>query len=400
MKYKKKLYVVSEFVDQRTNSTGYFWFKIIEILSSKFNDISVISTKKSCQLAAKDNQIPLNISIIHSNAPKETGFIAKLISNISLSIKFALKIITCVRRNDVVFSGTNPSTLVFFISLIKPISRFKWVLLVNDIFPDNLVPAKLSSKSSLIFKLTKRLFDYAYNRADKIIVIGRDMSDLVSKKTLGKTPITFIPNALDLEDFKIEENDTLLKDYKHGKKKIIFQFFGNMGIVQGLDIVLEAISLAKSKNVKFNFIGSGSGSSIINKFIDENPHLDLELFPQVPFEKNTEILKDCDVSIVSLASGMKGLAVPSKAFFSLAADKPIFVLGDTGGELDLLIKDNPKAGWFCDIGNKSHIAKKIDEIATCNLEELKGFPRQSIEKEYNFSMLSFKYVKLFKELMD
>ena len=92
--------------------------------------------------------------------------------------------------------------------------------------------------------------------------------------------------------------------------------------------------------------------------------------------------------------------VISKAFFSLVADKPIFVVGETGGELDLLIRDNPKAGWFCDIENKFQIAKKIDGIATCNLGELKGFPRQTIEKEYNFSTLGIKYVKLFKELLD
>ena len=104
--------------------------------------------------------------------------------------------------------------------------------------------------------------------------------------------------------------------------------------------------------------------------------------------------------MVSLASGMKGMAVPSKAFFSLVADKPIFVVGENGGELDLLIRDNPKAGWFCDIENKFQIAKKIDGIATCNLGELKGFPRQTIEKEYNFSTLGIKYVKLFKELLD
>lgn len=41
------VFVISEFVDNTQNSTGYYWSKIVDGLSEKFSNIYVISTKNS-----------------------------------------------------------------------------------------------------------------------------------------------------------------------------------------------------------------------------------------------------------------------------------------------------------------------------------------------------------------
>lgn len=397
----KKIYVVSEFVDQKTNSTGYFWFKIIQSLSHELTNVHVLSIRESCKLAQKDNDAVNYINTGKSSWSIGKGFVAKLISNIFLSIQFAVKIIQVVKKNDIVFSGTNPSMLVLLIALIKPISGFKWILLVNDIFPENLVPARLVSENSFVYKITRRIFDSAYCRADKIIVIGRDMKHAVTKKTSGKVPIKYIPNWIDLQDiYPVQIKDSYQNHDEVSERKVVFQFFGNMSIVQGLDIILGAISEIACSNAKFKFIGGGSGVSLVEQYIKDNPQIDVELLPPVPFNKNITVLSECDVALVSLAHGMNGLAVPSKAYFSLAADKPILVIGEPDSELDLLIKDNPKIGWFCDSRYRSLIAKKIDEIAKLNFSELQGLPRSVIENQYSYKAASDKYVSLIKDVLN
>lgn len=363
--------------------------------------MTALSTQESCQLAAKDNDKVVYISAGNFGDFIGNGLIGKLISNFILSISLAIKTIKAVKKNDVVLSGTNPSLLVVMLALIKPISKFRWVLLVNDVFPENLISAKIISMNSIFFRFTKWIFDIAYNRADKIIVIGRDMQDIVYSKTSGKVPIEYIPNWIDTLDIDDCEERDLSQNYDKGyKETVVFQFFGNLGIVQGLDILLEAISKTKCRNAKFRFIGGGSGSSLVEEYIMNNTQVDVELVPSIPFNKNMIALRNCDVALVALAPGMKGLAVPSKAYFSLAADKPILVVGESDTELDLLIKENPEIGWFCNSSDISAIAKKIDEIADLDLSKLRGSPRGVIESYYNYQIVSERYVRLIKEMID
>jgi len=363
--------------------------------------VHVISTQKSCQLAAKESDRATFIDTGIRTSSIGNGFIGKLLGNFILSIRLSVVTMKSVKRNDIVFSGTNPSLLVVMLALIKPISKFRWILLVYDVFPENLVPAKLVSQNSYMYKITRWIFDILYKRADKIIVIGRDMQEVVCKKTSGMVPIKYIPNWIDPLDIHSLERDNLALNYdKDSEEKVVFQFFGNMGIVQGLDILLEAISKTKCLNAKFKFIGGGSGFPLVEEYIMNNPQLDVELIPPISFNENMTALKECDVALVTLAPGMKGLAVPSKAFFSLTAEKPILVVGEQNAELDLLIKEYPKIGWFCDVSDSSLIAKKIDEIANLDFSNLKGFSWNVIKSHCSYKIASARYVSLIKDMLD
>jgi glycosyltransferase involved in cell wall biosynthesis len=395
----KKLYVVSEFVDEKTNSTGYFWFKIIKGLSEQLDDINVISLDQSCQNAFCENNQVVYLPVKDAVSSVSGGFVGKLLDNIFLSFKFSLKIFRFVRNKDVVFSGTNPSILVLFIAVLRPLIRFRWVLLVNDVFPENLVPARLLSSESFIFKIIRYLFDCAYRRADRIIVIGRDMQKLVDKKTDNMGRTRYIPNWVDLDDISVVSKNTYQPFYQMSfEDKVVFQFFGNMGVVQGLDILLAAIAKTNNTKAKFVFIGGGAGIDLVAEFIKKNPFKDVELHPPVSFKDNNVVLNACDIAMVSLAPGMSGLAVPSKAYFSLAADKPIFVIGDLDAELDLLLEENEGIGWYCSSYSIGDIAKMLDNICDLDLSKYRNKPRSIIKNNYSYDSSISQYLKILNEL--
>ena len=395
----KKLYVVSEFVDEKTNSTGYFWFKIIKGLSEQLDDINVISLDQSCQNAICHNNKVVYLPVKDAISSVSGGFVGKLLDNIVLSFKFSLKIFRFVRNKDVVFSGTNPSILVLFIAVLRPLIRFRWVLLVNDVFPENLVPAKLLSSESFIFKIIRYLFDFAYRRADRIIVIGRDMQKLVDKKTDNMGRTRYIPNWVDLDDISVVSKNTYQPFSQTSfEDKVVFQFFGNMGVVQGLDILLAAIAKTNNTKAKFVFIGSGAGIDLVAEFMKTNPIQDVELHPPISFKDNNVGLNACDIAMVSLAPGMSGLAVPSKAYFSLAADKPIFVIGDLDAELDLLLEENECIGWYCSSYSIGDIAKMLDDICDLDLSKYRNKPRNIIKNNYSYDSAISQYIKILNEL--
>ena len=50
------------------------------------------------------------------------------------------------------------------------------------IFPENIAASRLLKKNSLLLKILVNISNFMYSKVDKIIVIGRDMFEVVSLK--------------------------------------------------------------------------------------------------------------------------------------------------------------------------------------------------------------------------
>jgi len=394
-----RLFIISEFIDGTQNSTGYYWSKIIEGLSRKYELIYVIGTKSS---HANILNIPNCVSYVLVNDffynKKKT--IQRFWGQFFQSIYFAKAIIKNIRCNDVVISGTNPALLLFYILFIKVFFCFKWILLVHDVFPENLIPARIVKSNSLVYKFAKILFDRVYLSADILISIGRDMLELLAEKTNGQSKIEYVPNWVDLSDVVPLSRECCEGYYKNlGVDKIVFQFFGNLGRLQGIKNILDAIALVKNENAFFVFIGTGSEDILISNFIKRNSLKNIVQLPAVQFSKNNSVLSSCDVSIVSLESGMSGLCVPSKAYFSLAADKPLLVISDIGSELSMLISEEKSIGWFCESGDSEKLASLIDSISSQSIFGMQGKARDVVVNKYGYENAVDKYSKCVSSLL-
>ncbi|MGD9843525.1 MAG: glycosyltransferase family 4 protein, partial [Steroidobacteraceae bacterium] len=375
-----RVFIISEFVDKSRNSTGYYWHKIIIGLSKERAGINVISTAVSCSLVEKSSHPATYIPVGGIRSYKKNGLFSRALGQMMLSFLFVKSIVRHVKKGDIVFSGTNPAFMLLFISILRPLMGFRWALLVHDIFPENLLPAKVVSRRSPVYPVLKYVFDRAYSRADSLIAIGRDMQELLIKKTGASSKIEYVPNWADLNDVTLEKTSPSIYFSSEKHDRVVFQFFGNIGRVQGIEFILQAISKMKSKKAAFLFIGGGAAESVVTDFIALNPDVDIAHVPSLLFEKNNEGLSACDVAIIPLAPGMLGLGVPSKAYFSMAADKPILVIGDQGAELQLLLNENADVGWFCQSGNADALALIIDQICSIDLVSMIKKPRALIAR--------------------
>lgn len=85
-----------------------------------------------------------------------------------------------------------------------------------------------------MYSLFKHIFDKAYTKADQLIVLGRDMATVLEQK-VGKwrnSKITIIENWADIDSIKPQP-------FPEGK--IILEYAGNIGRVQGLDKVMDML---------------------------------------------------------------------------------------------------------------------------------------------------------------
>src|SRR5690606_39248262 len=126
------------------------------------------------------------------------------------------------------------------------------------------------------------------------------MQELLASKTGGRKRIVLIPNWVDDVGIAQAPEPRVTTD------KTVFQFFGNMGRVQGLDVLLEAIARARAQRAAFSFIGTGACSSLVTEFVKTHPDLGVEYLPGIPFHRNSDGLLACDVAVISLTRGMRG----------------------------------------------------------------------------------------------
>jgi len=96
-------------------------------------------------------------------------------------------------------------------------------------------------------------------------------------------------------------------------------------------------------------------------------------------------LNACDIALVSLVNGMKGISVPSRIYNILAAGKPIIAITEPSTELALVVEEE-NIGWIVPPHNPEALVKVIRE-AYVNKDQLAPMgmrARIAAEEKYTF----------------
>ncbi|ENW96782.1 glycosyltransferase family 4 protein [Acinetobacter sp. NIPH 298] len=392
---KNKIYLITEYYHENQNTTGYLLGKLYGFLNQQ-SDIDLVL------IAKKDDNCPKHKNAHFITSPKlnKKSLLKRLLYEIIISLKFFWEILRNVKKGGIVFTGTTPIFLLMVIFLTKKIIGYKWVLLVHDVFPENLIAANVLKKNSFLYKTLKYFFDKIYASADQVIVIGHDMKELVYGKT-NLNNIHVVQNWIDYDDVEVQSklNNKILKELSwNNSKSIVFQFFGNIGRVQGVDIICKAIQKMHYRHLaKFIFIGDGAYASILENQINEL-NLDNVIYwgPLDQKEKSTG-LNACDVALVTLTEGMLGLGVPSKSYFTMAANKPILAIMDVDAEVSCMVKEH-NIGWAVSPNNVDALAEKLDEISSSFNQLVLNSPRDVLIKNYAEPIAMQKILNIIRKL--
>lgn len=391
MKVKEcKIWVVSELFYPETISTAYIMFEIAKSLSSNCK-VEVICGSLFYDTKGEDykiSDIPFLINRINKITYNKNIIISRLIGNMRISWRMFLLMRKKIPRNSEVLMVSNPIFLVWLTSLIKRKKCWKITLLVHDVFPENISSVKeINLFAKLFLPLLKYAFNNAFSKMNTLVLLGRDMKVIFSKK-VKNVNIQIIENWADTENIVPMSNN---------KNKCVFIYAGNFGRVQGIGQLLEALKFVKNSNFRFLFVGSGAYQNLIDEFIRNNNNNAVEKFPWQPREKQNIFLSDATIGVVSLSDGMYGLGVPSKFYNLLAAGKPILYIGPKNSELHLVINEY-KIGWFVEISNIKNITNTIEEIINTDQDILNKYSinsRKLAETKYKKDIILNKFNKLF-----
>lgn len=343
----KNIFLLSELFYPNKTSTAYIMTEIAKYLG-KNHYVSVICSDivYDSNYSEESNSELKGINIIRTKSPKidKNKMLSRLKGSFITALRFGKVVKSKVKSSDTVFAVTNPFLLVLTLAILRQFNRFDYVLLVHDVFPENAIPAGLTNPNSLIYKLSKMVYDWAYSKADRLVVLGRDMKEVVESKISSKKPIYVIENWYD-EDTRILPD--LNKEEYLGENfgdKIVIGFAGNNGRVQNLSKFIELFSRVKNERLQLLVVGDGAMQQTCEEIVGDKKLNNVSFLGPKPRSEQSNFLNCFDIGLVTLASGMLGLGVPSKTYNLLALGKPILYIGDSKSELDMLIKEN-NIGW-------------------------------------------------------
>jgi len=391
-----KTWIVSEYFFPEEVSTGYLLAQISRKLYITDNQLSVI-TKSTCATDHEKQNIEKICSEtirIKNLKIKSNSLFYRFLKQLLFSISFFYKCFFYIKKNSRVIIVTNPAFLVLFISLFKKIKNIQYILIVHDVFPDNLVPIKVIKKNSIIFQSLNFLFQKAYSSVDKLIVIGEDMKQLLIDKKINCDKISIIQNWADsLEIYPIMNFN--VESYYNNKfeNKIVIQFAGNIGKLQGLENFIKLFKIANNKELILIIIGSGTEASKL-KF--KNKNANILFYDSKPRSEQNEFLNACDISLISLIEGMYGIGVPSKTYNILAAGKPILYIGDKGTEVYNYI-ENEGIGWNFLWNQNDSIVKFLENIRFSDREKFSIIGKKSrkyVENNFTKEIILNSYQKI------
>ena len=365
---RQRLWVVSELYYPEETSTGYYLTRIAEGLSADF-DVKALCgqpTYSARGLVAPKHERHKDVEIFRASGTRLDKNVIpfRLINMLTLGLSVLFKALRNFQRGDRVLVVTTPPSMPFVVAFAALTKGAGYTLLIHDNYPVILIATRKSKPDSMLVRFMAHANRWLYKSAAKIIVVGRDMRELVGRKTEGlDVPIANIPNWAELETVSpAPRHDNSLLAELGLSDKLVLLYAGNMGHPNDMESIIDsAEALQDEGDIHFIFLGTGVKRKWLERSVAERKLQNVTVLDPRPRSEQNIFLNACDVALVSLVSKMVGVSMPSRTYNILAAGKPILALAERDSEIARVVEEDG-VGWVVPPEDAEMLTKTILEI--------------------------------------
>jgi glycosyltransferase involved in cell wall biosynthesis len=380
--YRRRLWIVTELYYPELTSTGYYLTAIAEGLADE-RDVHVLCgqpnySARGLRAPKVERRREVVIRRCWSTTLDKNVNLYRLLNMVTLGLSIFIAAVPRLSKGDLVLAMTTPAAVGLMTALACRLRRCPYILLVHDSYPEVLSTAGAISPTSWIARGLDWLNRRVYAGSARIIVVGRDMKALIDGKHAEAGPrTTFIPNWAELEQVTpAPRADNALLQRLGLADHFVLLYAGNLGRLNDIEtIVACAERLRDDPRYRFLFLGDGAKKEWLARTVRERQLTNVLILEARPRADQTEFLNACDMALVPLIRGMRGVSVPSRLYNFLAAGKPIIALADCGSEVDQVIREE-NVGWVVPPHDPERLAAVIGEAAS-DTERLQAMGRRA-----------------------
>ena len=259
-----------------------------------------------------------------------------------------------------------------------------------------------TTEGSLRYRLSRALETYVLKRADAITTICEGLRDDILVRGISSDDVTVIPNAVDVERFKVggQADPALLMSLGLENKKIL-GFIGSFYAYEGLLLLLEALPamLVSRSDIRVLLVGGGPQEKQLKEQAERLGIADAVIFTgRVPHDQVHAYYDLVDIFVYPrLSMRLTEIVTPLKPLEAMA-QKHIVVASDVGGHRELI--QDGKNGMLFKANDKDALARVVLETLenTELTENLREAGRRFVETQRNWKVSVSRYLPVYERL--
>jgi colanic acid biosynthesis glycosyl transferase WcaI len=357
---------------------GAFTTVRAEYLAKAGHDVTVCTTfpyypdwkvapKYRGRLLASEMQNGVRILRSYAYVPNPVTPVKRIAHEASFIASSLLRA-AAVKRPDLLLVVSPPLGLAMSAILLGRWWRIPYVFDVEDLQPD--AAADLGMLPSWALGLLYKVERAAYRHAALVSTLTKGMRDrIIAKGVLVEKVALFEPRADEsLFDISSAEGASFRQRYGFDDKFIV-SHCGNLGIKQGLDVVLDAAVMSRGDpSLLFLLVGNGAAREKIERRAIELELDNLRFLPLLDELDFRGLLAASDLSLVTQRKSVSDIVFPSKVVTYLSAGCAVIASVNAGSEVASTIWESG-AGAVVEPENAEALRKAIYNLQSTNLRE-------------------------------
>jgi colanic acid biosynthesis glycosyl transferase WcaI len=294
--------------------------------------------------------------------PERVTPLKRIIHEATFAFTSTLRILF-LKAPDVYVVASPPLILGTAAWLVSVFKRAPFIFHVQDLQPDAAVGLGML-REGWFTRALYRLEAFAYKHALRVSSISPEILDAFRRKHVPEEKLILYPNSVALPAASEIPMARKFRE-KHGftPTEFLAVYAGNLGVKQGLDILLDAAELLRSStNIRIVLCGDGAERTTLEQSVGKRGLTNLAMLPLQSGVDYQELLVDADVSFITQQSGSGNAFFPSKLLVTLAHYSPVITVADDESALARAVKLG-KFGINIIPGQPREVAQSLTEMA-------------------------------------
>ncbi|MDO5544809.1 MAG: glycosyltransferase family 4 protein [Eubacteriales bacterium] len=327
-----------------------------------------------------------------------SGFLGRIVNYFSFTFMVLLNLPKLRHyRSIVVYS--NPPILPWIVSWAKALFGTKLVFVAYDLYPEVATVTKTLGEGNPICRLMNHINRCICRRADRIVALSREMKTyILNHRDYPEKNVRVIPNWY--ADHGVVTGNRENNPFREVTKgRFTVSYFGNMGTMQDMKTILEAVRELQHEDVFFLFAGHGNKMEALKETVQAEGIENIAIYPFLHGQDFRDALAISDCALVTLVQGATGLCVPSKTYSYMMQGIPLLAVMDEG---DIVSDIERGAGRWVRNGEGKLLAQHIREMKENPelVRQMRTVCRKLYENNYTEKICTQQYVTLFRELLE
>ena len=281
-----------------------------------------VPAEYSGKLGRKEKRNGVSIVRSYTYVPNPVTPLKRILFEASFIIGVTLRALLR-KRPDLLLVVSPPLGLAATAILLSRLWSVPYVFDVQDLQPDSALDLDMLPKWAV--KLLYKVENAAYRHARLVTTITSSMRQKIIAKGFTEDQVELLEMRMDdsLIDLPAEEGNEFRQRYDL-KEKFLVTHSGNMGVKQGLDVILDAAALNRADDsMLFLCVGNGSDCDRIKRRAAELDLGNVRFLPLLDARDFRGLMAASNVCLVTQLQSVSEVAFPSKIVTYLAAGRPI-----------------------------------------------------------------------------